>query len=474
MDQIVNDNKLNQINDKCKKEIYYEAMRRRYFDDSMLIKNYFNYKKVDPQITRLIKYLSINAMFVISGGFTTALMFGMPIRPESDIDLWCLNYGSARLLLKPLYNWIIKNYTVVEVSSIAAGILNIVVKEFPNPIQIIFINETSVSGIIGDFDFSHNKSAIYMGNTYTTYDAINSFIPFDKSSKNIHTTSEIVMGGRLKTTLYKETSMARIDKALLMGCEIANLFEFYSNEELQKLRKFIYDRNKSTKCTIKDFAKEIPFVSFKTNPYVHRALPKLRITLKNYKDYNYYIDSCNNLSIIWGNGKIKRCEIREIYKGCIEYGAYFKPDNRLDDLQEITNYIGNKLMKTEKYKYFDYDEDRITVNTPADRYEARNKIGDSKYDYQILTYFVNEKKKNDIKDNLIIRHMIINEELRDKEYYAKLRGYELRAADGHKPPIENDLLGEEDKPKVAIKMAVAEPITKTSIITESDYESGSD
>ncbi len=353
----------------AKIEIYYTALSRRYFNNCMLIENAFNYDKLPPPILKLIRYFANNQVFVISGGFTTSLMFDLPIRAESDIDIWCMRYGTAPELMSPVYNWLKANFTIVKIIKIAAGIINIQLKEITYSLQFIFIDERTVADVIGQYDFSHNKSAIYMGKTYTTYDAIDSYVG-NKINNVINQTDDRVENqiknevekqieneiknvikkyNLIRTTLYKETSIVRIDKIISLGYTISNLSEFYDSDELQLLRLTQKTKNTGEGIELDNDSHRIMsmnFVSFRTNSYIHKILPKLRITLTNYKDFDYNLDHKNNLSIIWGNGKIKRCEIRTIICGSKNnerYGDSLIIKDTLTDLKLIIDYVCKKL-----------------------------------------------------------------------------------------------------------------------------------
>ncbi len=312
--------------------IYDICLTRRIMKNSMLIKNKFAIK-TNSHITKIIDYLSDKPQFVISGGFTAAMMFNYELKPQSDVDIWCLTSIDDNIWYEVI-TWLKKTFNVIEFYKTCKSVFVMKFSEFVHPVQFVFANKASISEILIEFDFAHLRSAIWCGNTYATYDCIN-------CSKTV---------GKLQTVLYEETSHLRLDKVSKLGFNIINLNIFYCDNILQ----FLEIKPKKIKETPVDNSTLFQHSKFR-RAYNCESVNYVNITINNYLNFEYCFNTMNDLHIIFNRGCMKRCKIQWDAKCTVEDddirdGFYV---DEITQIRKIFIYVINSISKYNKYINFD-------------------------------------------------------------------------------------------------------------------------
>lgn len=142
--------------------------------DDYLIKNGFTFR-CEEHFNPLWEYLRTATNVISAGGYTSTMFFDKPFTETSDIDL----FVKKDRRLRDLISFIQQNFDVSHYVRRGYSILTIVLnKKIINDeevkfrdIQIIAKDFNSISDIFDSFDMCHIKTALYLGDTYHTYDA---------------------------------------------------------------------------------------------------------------------------------------------------------------------------------------------------------------------------------------------------------------------------------------------------------------
>ncbi len=158
-----------------KELIYYRHLtyHKKFQNNYPLLKNQFKFIIEDSIMTSLFDYISSDKNLCIAGGYTTIMHFYGEFDGrfrESDIDIYVFGEYTGTNF-DNLIDYMNKHYTIIDINTKGAAVVEIKISEFFRPIQIIGLKVNNIINIVDTFDLSHNKCIYYQNNTYITYDA---------------------------------------------------------------------------------------------------------------------------------------------------------------------------------------------------------------------------------------------------------------------------------------------------------------
>lgn len=160
------------LKNTIKKEIIYWKSLNHFkilLHDSYLLKNEFVYI-YDEQLSELYDYIKSNPNICIAGGYPTLMHYNKNLAdyPDSDIDIFVIGPDSVENA-KGLLHFINKNYKAKFVKGDA--VIDIKIKNYERPLQVIVTQYQNINELLYTFDTDYNKCALYLGDTYITFDA---------------------------------------------------------------------------------------------------------------------------------------------------------------------------------------------------------------------------------------------------------------------------------------------------------------
>lgn len=171
--------------------VYYQSsiytMKRKLFSVKEVP---FSGLPVHAELERLFVYIYKTNNLTVAGGFTTQLFMNPSVLPKfsSDIDIYVLKSDTVQaieLLLFLKTRFTIKDILVKSREYDPPNfIYNIIVKEIPYILQIIITSFENPLQVIDDYDYSHNKIALYKEKMYAMPCAISTHKT--KVSFNLH------------------------------------------------------------------------------------------------------------------------------------------------------------------------------------------------------------------------------------------------------------------------------------------------
>jgi len=207
--------------------IYWEALRMKKYEillnDAYLIKNDFEFNvNEQPELRKIFDYIKRQPRMCIAGGYPTLQYINKALSdfPDSDIDIFITNpYEESCFceidVLQEFIEFLGDDISeITSYTNAMASVYNIKCKNINRMLQIIGIYAETISEIFNQFDASHCKCCVYMGDTYVSYDA--------KYSKDTN------------TTVFYNTcpKIHRYNKAIKLGLNVYNCSHIC--EEIQR------------------------------------------------------------------------------------------------------------------------------------------------------------------------------------------------------------------------------------------------
>lgn len=329
-----------------------------------LIPNIFKWTNTDLKLEVLIEYIKSDENLCIAGGYTTLMFLNKNLDdcPNSDVDVFIINRtAEPKVTFDLLCEFISENYLDVYFDQ-KGSVFNIKIPEINRTIQIIVSSFVSPTHVLISFDFSHNRSCYYLGQTYCLPDAIDAL-----SKKTSYTVPNI--------------KLHRLAKAKLLGLEISNMIvdddlfnlDKKSNTQLEEFK--LIKKYECTPMKLGIFNSDYDYdydivgidkiedLNLHNNLHfmnLNKTLINKTITKITHKVYNYCSeDSVLNRHLIFTNTIRDHCKITIIpfitLKGILrwnDYNYHFETTDiiNINKLVDIYNFINDQCFEFPKYK----------------------------------------------------------------------------------------------------------------------------
>lgn len=375
--------------------IYWKSLEHKkvLISDHYLLKNEFEWiiEKGQESLIYIYEYLKNEPNICIAGGYPTIQFLNKPISefPNSDIDVYIFN--DHKNTLKNFLEHLDKHIGMRRIEFHGKhfdkkSIYNIYLKGINRPIQVIGIINESISSILRQYDASHVRCCLYLGNTYVTYDA--------KYSKKINT-----------TYFYKnKNNYGRLNKAHKLGLKIFHLPKYVPHILSMKRSKLCHY---TIKNVIYDFTPVENWIkSYTRGQYIENRNQLIKLSLDKYVipligyEHKYY----HQIVLKTTRDHIFNNKMKEYGLGIYTFTTIGILNKYDDDVCSIVTYdieIIKRLKNILKKLFYDYHGKSLKEFNTDKKYDKYH-IGEHYHDNLVINndcaYIKNIKYNNELHD----------------------------------------------------------------------------
>lgn len=197
--------------------IYWKALEfnKTLLHEKFLLEDKFKYS-YNNKLKKFYDFIKTNPKICIAGGYPSLMFLGKDLKdyPDSDIDIYVMEKKDSLNETINLLNFLTRTYNVsITDHKHSRSVFNVKVEGCSRVLQVIIISISSIQKILNSFDMGYIKCALYLGHTYTTYDAIyskNTGVSYTKYPNRVRINKAYDKG--IKVHDYEKTEIIKFCK----------------------------------------------------------------------------------------------------------------------------------------------------------------------------------------------------------------------------------------------------------------------